>query len=175
MRCCSVPAACPEYTVAWWPRSPGLQRGPRDLGTMCARPRTASGALTLYTCPPVSSHLNPEGCFLLPSNCGQALVQETQQTSLPSSGLQPQLLQGGLNSSHGGGPLSSLFLLVSTPLAFDFSLHLYGYSNQSLIIPYITYILFLFKLLCGLCLPIGPQLIPPLHTKWRPWLWGLQR
>lgn len=47
--------------------------------------------------PPGSSHRHPEDCFLLPSNCGPALGQAAQQTSLPSHGLPPRLLQGSVS------------------------------------------------------------------------------
>lgn len=97
-------------TFESWP-----SRGPSDVDTMHSRPCIASGALTLCTCPPVSSHLYPEDWFLLPSNCGPALVQETKQTSLPSSGLQPQLLQGSLGPGHRGGPFQVCSSLCTLP------------------------------------------------------------
>ena len=117
MKCCSIPAACPDCIAAWWLWSPGLHCGPSDVGTPLLQPHISNGAQTLYSCPLVSFHLYPEGTSLPSSNCGPPLVQETQQTSLPSRAMITVSARRSC-SSHGGGLLLSLFFLVSTSPAF---------------------------------------------------------
>ena len=138
MKCCSVPVTCPECTATWWLWSPGLHCGPSDVGTPLLQPHIASGALTLHSCPPVSSHLYPEGTFLPPRNCGPLLVHLWSRK--PSKlfrypvGYGHNLCKEVKLQPWRWAP--SEFVLpsvhfLSLRYALDFSLHLYNYSYQS--------------------------------------------
>ena len=116
MKCCSVPVACPECTAAWWLWSPGLHCGPSDVGTPLLQTHTANGALTLHSCPPVSS-LVPRGNF--------SAAQQLWTTSGPGNTANFSAIHWAMitisarrsSSSHGDGPFLSLFFLVSTSSA----------------------------------------------------------